>query len=516
MRKVISFLLLLLSNGSLAGQGLGWVRYYEDHSGRAFDLVISAQECLIVTGSIEDDNNNTSTITMKYDTSGNHLWTRIFDLSPQTDEKPVGLTPGPNGTVYVGIQSTIGNENNGFRLLAYDKTGNELWAKSFAIEGTDISTLGSGHVVLTGWHQISDSLSGIFVQAHDSSGQEIWQQTFIDSLTHWSVPADLAVDLHGNTYVTGITGLYSGRGPDYLTVKYDIEGNLLWSQTLDIAVGESATSPTHIKIDNHENVYIIGHAWSVSPDQGGFVRLKIDSAGSLLWSAIEPRAAQAALALDKHGNLIVAGTDRDRSEGRLIKYDVDGNEVWYKTPAGIWTEVHSNGKGKFFVAGCTMEIYPDLRTVLIDELGNTLSSADFSRDSMSTESLAGMVADASGSIYLAATSAGYITLLKYSGSFPVAVNDRNPEVPLSARLFQNYPNPFNPSTTIRYETARSGDAELSLYNLLGQKVKTLFHGVQTAGLHQVEFQATDLPSGVYIYQIKSGGFFERKKLLLLK
>ena len=86
----------------------------------------------------------------------------------------------------------------------------------------------------------------------------------------------------------------------------------------------------------------------------------------------------------------------------------------------------------------------------------------------------------------------------------------------SFRLYQNFPNPFNPSTTVQYELLRSGEVEMSLYNLLGQKVRTVFKGFQTTGLNKIEFQAQDLASGVYVYQIKTGGVAERRKFLLLK
>ncbi len=102
-------------------------------------------------------------------------------------------------------------------------------------------------------------------------------------------------------------------------------------------------------------------------------------------------------------------------------------------------------------------------------------------------------------------------------SFGNPVSVRQPTVEnIDFRLYQNFPNPFNPSTTIQYELSVSADVQLSLYNFLGQKVKTIFEGFQTAGLHRIEFQARDLSSGVYIYEIKSGRLIEQKKLLLLR
>ncbi len=83
-------------------------------------------------------------------------------------------------------------------------------------------------------------------------------------------------------------------------------------------------------------------------------------------------------------------------------------------------------------------------------------------------------------------------------------------------LRQNYPNPFNPVTTIEYSIATPGRVQVEIFNLLGQRVKTLVDQNQTAGSHKVKFDGADLSSGVYFYSIKSGEFFKTKKMILLK
>jgi hypothetical protein len=84
------------------------------------------------------------------------------------------------------------------------------------------------------------------------------------------------------------------------------------------------------------------------------------------------------------------------------------------------------------------------------------------------------------------------------------------------RLHQNYPNPFNPLTMINYQLPMTSDVELSVYNLLGQKVKTLVSEKKAAGYHEVKFNAQNLSSGIYYYKIKAGEFQDVKKMVLLK
>jgi hypothetical protein len=89
-------------------------------------------------------------------------------------------------------------------------------------------------------------------------------------------------------------------------------------------------------------------------------------------------------------------------------------------------------------------------------------------------------------------------------------------LPGTFRLEQNYPNPFNPSTTIRYALGQRGGVRLLVFNTLGQQVAALVDEVQDAGVHNVEFNGSNLASGVYFYRIQAGSFTEAKRLLLLR
>lgn len=115
----------------------------------------------------------------------------------------------------------------------------------------------------------------------------------------------------------------------------------------------------------------------------------------------------------------------------------------------------------------------------------------------------------------------YNTNLTYSemqtmGNVVTDVKDVKGEEPLKYTLYQNYPNPFNPTTTIRFSLRHSGHVLMKVYNILGQEVKTLVNEDLKAGLHNVEFDASRLSSGIYFYTIKAGNFVTTKKMVLLK
>jgi flagellar hook assembly protein FlgD len=94
-------------------------------------------------------------------------------------------------------------------------------------------------------------------------------------------------------------------------------------------------------------------------------------------------------------------------------------------------------------------------------------------------------------------------------------------VPATPSLVQNSPNPFNPTTQIRFTLPVSGDVKMSVFNLLGQQVRTLVDGFKEAGSHEVVWDGTDadgrtVASGIYFYRFQAGDMTESRKMVLMK
>jgi hypothetical protein len=98
---------------------------------------------------------------------------------------------------------------------------------------------------------------------------------------------------------------------------------------------------------------------------------------------------------------------------------------------------------------------------------------------------------------------------------PLGVKDDN-NVPVEFSLQQNYPNPFNPSTIIRYSIPKDGFVSIDVYNILGEKVASLFNGNMKAGKSETEFNASKLASGIYICRMQAGSFSSSIKMILQK
>jgi len=97
-----------------------------------------------------------------------------------------------------------------------------------------------------------------------------------------------------------------------------------------------------------------------------------------------------------------------------------------------------------------------------------------------------------------------------------AVDEPSSPLPAAFAVSANYPNPFNPSTTIAYALPIAGHVRVTVYNLFGQELQVLVDGPQAAGYKTVRFDASGLPSGVYLYKVSSGAFTSVQKMALVR
>ena len=105
--------------------------------------------------------------------------------------------------------------------------------------------------------------------------------------------------------------------------------------------------------------------------------------------------------------------------------------------------------------------------------------------------------------------------LYYNPDFDTAI-EQDYNIPKNCELFQNYPNPFNPVTVISWQLPVRSHADLSIYNIIGQKVATLINKNQSAGKYEVEWDASGFPSGVYFCKLETDSYIKTRKLILLK
>ena len=165
--------------------------------------------------------------------------------------------------------------------------------------------------------------------------------------------------------------------------------------------------------------------------------------------------------------------------------------------------------------------------IVISEAGTTLATANLPNkyqtgsttkiDSTGNDVVSPTFTLAAGTHKLVLSGAGvnvdYIQLIKQDIQTGVSRDGLQPGV---FALEQNYPNPFNPTTTINFSLAKASNVKLTIYNILGQQVRTVVDTRMNAGQQSIVFDASRLASGVYFYRLEAGTFNAVKKMLLLK
>ncbi len=160
-----------------------------------------------------------------------------------------------------------------------------------------------------------------------------------------------------------------------------------------------------------------------------------------------------------------------------------------------------------------------LSSVLIERESTTFS------DSLSVDALATIMSDAGQvsnlDIWITVTlsdgqSGDNPTPLKLSLVRGFIVSAEDAAIPTKFALWKNYPNPFNPSTTIKYDVAASTEIEIALFDVLGRQLSIVVSGPHSAGTYQVVFDASSLPSGIYVYVMRSASFMDSKTMTLVK
>ena len=106
--------------------------------------------------------------------------------------------------------------------------------------------------------------------------------------------------------------------------------------------------------------------------------------------------------------------------------------------------------------------------------------------------------------------------LDFDVPFTTSIDDEQDILAGEFELLQNYPNPFNPSTSISFNLPKASNVELVVYNQLGQAVSTVVNTRLNAGAHSYEWNAGDLPSGVYFYRLSAEGFNAARKMVLIR
>jgi hypothetical protein len=332
----------------------------------------------------------------KFDSNGNHLWSKRFGGSSWDFGYSVYVDSSSN--VYItgsfmsssldfggGVLTNAGGDCGGgylcsdMFLVKFDSNGNHLWSKKFGGSGSDagysISVDNSGNVYVTGYFTSSTIDFGggpltnagngdIFLAKFDSSGNHLWSKKFGGSSSDWG--NSVSVDSSGNVYITGYFGsstidfgggaLTNAGYRDIFLAKFDSNGNHLWSKSFG---GSGDDYGYSVSVDSSGNVYITGNFQSSTIDFGGgaltnanagysdIFLAKFDSNGNHLWSKSFGGISDDygnSVSVDSSGNVYITGyfksstikfgggalTNTGGYDIFLARFDSNGNHIWSK------------------------------------------------------------------------------------------------------------------------------------------------------------------------------------------
>jgi hypothetical protein len=270
-------------------------------------------------------------------------WDAYYAAPGYSNDVGYSIAVDNDGNVYVSGRSQGYGSGFDYLTLKYDPDGNQLWEARYngIGNGDDQAyalTLGTTAVYVTGKSYGADSGFDYLTIKYDLDGNKLWENRYNGTGNGDDEACDLVLDLAGNVYVIGkSTG--SGSDFDYLIIKYDSNGTELW-ETRYNGVGNGDDEALALTVDNAGYTYATGKSIGIGTDFD-FATIKIDPNGNLLWAnryngVLDNIDIAKAIAVDLSGNVFVAGSARivddgwGRNDYAILKYDANGNQLWLR------------------------------------------------------------------------------------------------------------------------------------------------------------------------------------------
>ena len=301
-----------------------------------------------------------------------------------------------------------------------------------------IATDGSGNVYVTGWSCGSGTEDDYATIKYYPDGDTAWVRRYDGSANRYDLGWAIAANESGNVYVTGIS-YGAGTSNDYATIRYYPNGDTAWVRRYD-GPGGSVDEPHALAVDNGGNVYVSGASVGVGTGWD-YLTIKYDANGDTCWirrcnGPGNSDDVAYAMAVDDSGNVYVTGRSLGVGTGydyATIKYDSAGNELWVARYQGaedsddIALAIAINGTGNVCVTGYSRRIgtQDDCATVKYYANGDTAWVRRYNGPANSDDWGSAIAVDDAGNVYVAGSSKGngtsydYLTI-KYSSSGDIA------------------------------------------------------------------------------------------------
>jgi uncharacterized delta-60 repeat protein len=373
--------------------------------------------------------------TIKYNSAGVQQWEARYLRPGDFLEKPPVLALSPAGNIFVAGQTLGASGSLDFLTISHDNFGSVQWAVTYngphqrsSDEAVALAVDATGNVYVTGWSTTTNSSTDYLTVKYDAAGVVQWTARY-DAGNNLDEPAAIAVDAGGNVYVTGRSRLPGFNTSDYLTIKYNSAGSVLWLARYN-RPGNNSDVPSALHVDPlNGDVYVTGSSRATGPDYD-YATVKYNSAGAEQWVAFYNGPADStdlatALEVDAAGNVYVTGQSRGlgtANDYATVKYNSAGVQQWvsrYNGPGNlddIAAALDLDAAGNVHVTGQSRGAGTDddYATIKYDAAGVQQWLARYNGPANSIDEAAALAVDAAGNVYVTGTSIGSTTSFDYA------------------------------------------------------------------------------------------------------
>jgi len=529
-----------------------WVRRHDGPGGLddiGYAVAVDTSGNVYVTGGCKETDTYNDYTTIKYFPNGDTAWVRTYGGPGDGHDQALAIAVDDSGYVALTGFSYGSGTDQDYATVRYYPNGDTVWARRYNGTGNsgdgavDVATDGLGYLYVTGQSFGSGTDYDFATIKYEPDGDTAWVRRYDGPDNTGDNATAIAVDNSGNVCVTGFGVCWSEHPFDYVTIKYDPDGDTVWVRGYN-GPGDGQDRASAIATDGSGNVYVTGESVGIGTDED-YCTIKYIPDGDTAWVRRYNGTADStdeanAIAVDGSGNVYVTG--RSYGVGTnfdycTVKYDASGTEAWVRTyngPADGYdnaTAIAVDDSGNIYITGESGGIGSsgDYATLSYDPEGVVRWVKRYDGPGNASDVAQSIAVDDSGNVCVTGYSHAcvemgcndYATVKYVQTASGVRDETGDRERPSDFDVSQNYPNPFNPSTKIEFSLAKSGFVTLQIYDTLGRKVRTLvseelFSGYKSVIWDGKNDNGEDVASGVYFYQLKVGDFSQPKKMLLLK
>jgi len=543
-KLILSFVTILVYVSQISAIGQEWSSRYNGAGNSldwAYDIEMDPFGFVVITGYSTGAGTGKDYKTIKYNPSGAIIWEATYAGPINGGDYSNVLCIDNTGNIYVTGRVDFGTTGSDIVTIKYNSAGVQQWTARYngsangLDEGRTITVTDEGSVIVGG--KTTSTTGGLdFVTIkYNADGSEAWATVYNGSGNNEDYVTGLDVDENGNIY-TGGCSIGAGSGQDIVLIKYNSAGTQQWLKRYN-GTGNGGDAVIGVKVDGSNNVVTGGYTDNGSAQRMNFIALKYDQAGTLLWERQYNGSSNAtdlatAMTIDGADNVYLTGLTTQLFGSRLdsnygtIKYDPSGNLQWavfYDGPGNsvdLSRSIFVDNAMNVYITGSSKGIgSDDYATIKYSPSGAQLWVMSYNGTGNSNDYSSSVIADNSGNAYVTGRSVGagsdfdYATI-KYGDL--VGIQAIGNEIPDRFMLSQNYPNPFNPETKIRFSIPEQQNVTISVYDALGRQLKNDVLGSLSPAVYEYSFKGIDFTSGIYFYRLTTNKFVDTKKMIMLK